>query len=604
MIRCIASQRGFTLIELSVVLVIIAIVLGGGMQIFLTYLQSTAVNATVSKMDIVEKALLDYAIANNRIPCPSSLTIAQGATNYGVEAATPGTCYGGTPAANFQAASGTVEGGIPTRTLRLTDDFMYDAWGRRLRYAVDPAYTVSNSLPASVHSLCSVTSASAITVNDASGNPRTTAGMYAIVSHGANGHGGYTSNGTVMNAGSVNANEQTNCHCNASATATTYSPTYVEKYPTIDSSNALDNFDDIVTFKEPWQIQALNYPLTAASCQTVYVAGGANANCTVQYFTTTGVYLGQFGSCGTSPGQFIMPSGIAIDKKGNLWVTDYGNDTVQEFNSSGSYISGFGCCAGGSATGDREFNEADGIAIDSSGNIWVSDKDNNRLQKFNTSGTWLMTIGGDKGDGTHTCTQCSSNTSCTCYSGTGNGQFNVIQGNPVIDSSGNIWVNDAGNGRLQEFNSSGSWLNTLFNGSGNQWQTGFVFDSGSNLWWPYFGYAVEKFNSSGSDTGIHLDEGDPGCCEGSANGRNYGGVELAIDSNGNFWITDPYNNRVQEFNSSGNWLRSIGGPPPYTCETSPSSSEPACPQGSANGQFNFQVWGGGNYIAAIAISSR
>jgi hypothetical protein len=67
---------------------------------------------------------------------------------------------------------------------------------------------------------------------------------------GANGHGAYSSNGTVLNAGSVNADKQTKCHGNSSGASTTYSPAYVEKYPTIDSANALDNFDNIVTFRD------------------------------------------------------------------------------------------------------------------------------------------------------------------------------------------------------------------------------------------------------------------------------------------------------------------------------------------------------------------
>lgn len=56
---------------------------------------------------------------------------------------------------------------------------------------------------------------------------------------------------------------------------------------------------------------------------------------------------------------------------------------------------------------------------------------------------------------------------------------------------------------------------------------------------------------------------------GSANGHFSQIGYVAIDSGGNVWVTDEANNRVQEFNSSGTWLQSIGGPSPYTCETSP-----------------------------------
>jgi prepilin-type N-terminal cleavage/methylation domain-containing protein len=584
------TQRGFTLLELSIVLVIVALVTGMAVSGTIGILSSARQFATNRRMAGIEQALVKFRTGFDRLPCPADLTIAQGSANYGVEGATPGTCIGGTPSANFSAAGATytfataAEGAVPTVTLGLPNDFMYDGWGNRFRYAVDISMTALGAFPA-----MSLTCAyGAVTVKDVNGTARSAAALYALISHGANGHGAYTQKGVTLNAGSVNANEQTNCHCNSSGAATTYAPVYVQADFSVDSGNALDNFDDLVTYKERWQMRT-DWD-TATRCPTAYVADGQN--CRVQFFTTGGGYLGQFGTCGSGAGQFNSPSGIAIDKSGNVWVTDYDNDTVQEFSSSGAYIGGFGSY--GIYAGNGTFLEAFGVAFDSSGNLWVTDKDNNRIQKFNPTGTWLMTIGGDKGDGTHTCTQCSSTTACTCYQGSGNGQFAFPQGPVVIDTSGNIWVNDAGNARVQEFNSSGSWLQTINTGAG--FQDGFGFDSSGNFWEQIGGYAVEKFNSSGTDTGVYLDKSDPSCCEGSANGLNYGNLATTVDANGNIWITDPYNNRVQEFNSSGTWLRSIGGPPPYSCETSPSSSEPACASGNANGQFNAP--------GAVAVTSR
>ena len=594
-VRITSGKKGFTLLELSIALVIIAIITGISAYMGTAVIATARLSATQQRMKAIDQALMKYRVANDRLPCPADLTIPQGGANFGIEGATPGACTGGTPSANFSAASTTytfataAEGAVPTVTLGLPNDFMVDGWGNRFRYAVDTGMTAPGAFPA-MSLGCAY---GAVTVNDANGNGRTQAAIYALISHGANGHGAYTQNGVTLNARSVNASEQTNCHCNASAAPTGYAPVYVQASSSVDSTNALDNFDDLVTYKERWQMRTDWDDATA--CKTVYVAD--SANCRVQYFTITGGYLGQFGTCGTNPGQFNMPTGIAIDQSGNVWVTDYGLDAVQKFSSSGSYISGFGCCAFGSSTGNGEFNEADGVAVDSSGNLWVTDKDNNRIQKFNTSGTWLMTIGGDKGDGSHTCTQCSSTTSCTCYSGTGNGQFTYPEGNVVIDSGGNIWAYDGGNSRVQEFNSSGSWLQTVNTGAG--FQNGFALDASGNIWASSDGYHVRKFTSTGTDTGVYMDKGDPGCCEGPANGLNYGTLAFAIDANGDIWIVDPWNNRVEEFNSSGTWLRSIGGPPPYACETSPAGSQPACAAGSSNGQFSFT-----NGFGSIAITSR
>src|SRR5579884_4112058 len=165
-------RRGFSLLELSIVLTVISLIIGGGMVTLTGYMQATQYNATVARMDEIEKALFNYAVAFNRIPCPSSLTALAGTATYGAEAANKGSCTGGTPAANFSAASGTVEGGVPTRTLRMPDAYQYDGWGNRFRYAVDPTMTAANALPIKAGGPCTA-STSAITVKDSTGASRT-----------------------------------------------------------------------------------------------------------------------------------------------------------------------------------------------------------------------------------------------------------------------------------------------------------------------------------------------------------------------------------------------------------------------------------------------
>ena len=85
-----------------------------------------------------------------------------------------------------------------------------------------------------------------------------------------------------------------------------------------------------------------------------------------------------FGSEGSNDGQLNKASNIAIDSSGNLWVSDTKNDRIQKFDSSGTYQSQFG----GKGDDEGQFKEPTGIAIDSSGNLWVSDSKNYRVQKF------------------------------------------------------------------------------------------------------------------------------------------------------------------------------------------------------------------------------
>src|SRR5258708_6404476 len=95
------TQRGFTLLEISVVLLLIGLVVGGGLVTMTGSIQALQYNKTVEKIDAIEKALLDFSIASKRIPCPASLTLTPDNANFGIEAVMPGTCHGGTPTANF-----------------------------------------------------------------------------------------------------------------------------------------------------------------------------------------------------------------------------------------------------------------------------------------------------------------------------------------------------------------------------------------------------------------------------------------------------------------------------------------------------------------------
>jgi len=85
-----------------------------------------------------------------------------------------------------------------------------------------------------------------------------------------------------------------------------------------------------------------------------------------------------FGSFGSADGQFNLPRGVAVDGSGNIYVADVGNNRIQVFNSAGTHQLSFGTL--GSA--DGQFNSPIGVAVDGSGNIYVSDTGNHRIQVF------------------------------------------------------------------------------------------------------------------------------------------------------------------------------------------------------------------------------
>jgi prepilin-type N-terminal cleavage/methylation domain-containing protein len=107
------GRKGFTLLELSVVLLIISVVMGGIMALFNQSIDKQQLQETQTKMTAIQKALLDYRLAFNRIPCPADVTQNMDATSnnyFGAEAANSGTCISGTPAANFSIAASTFTG--------------------------------------------------------------------------------------------------------------------------------------------------------------------------------------------------------------------------------------------------------------------------------------------------------------------------------------------------------------------------------------------------------------------------------------------------------------------------------------------------------------
>ena len=295
----------------------------------------------------------------------------------------------------------------------------------------------------------------------------------------------------------------------------------------------LYNFDDIVTFKEAWQMQGPQTSLSAGS-QCVYVTDSNNNR--VQVFSTSGAFVsgigagyngvgGSIGSSGPGNGKFTAPSGIALDASGNFWVTDPGNDLVQKFNGSGTWLRQFG--AWGSANG--QFHSDGGIAIDASGNIWVTDFGDDRVEKFNGSGTWLLSVGGPP---PYTCETSPAGSAPACAAGAANGQF-AGPANIAFDAAGNVYVTDISSdnttNRVQKFDSNGNYLSQF--GSA--------------------GFANGQFNTVAP-----------------------GGI--AFDVSGNILVADVNGDRIEKFNSSGSYLSQIGG-----CVSG------ACGASAANGQFSW-----------------
>ena len=99
-------SRGFSLIELSVVLVIMTALLGGGIAMTIAAIDRAAYETTRERMDAIQKALIDYVIAFGSLPCPADITAATNSSTYGVGTGTAASCDASCSAANFANDAG------------------------------------------------------------------------------------------------------------------------------------------------------------------------------------------------------------------------------------------------------------------------------------------------------------------------------------------------------------------------------------------------------------------------------------------------------------------------------------------------------------------
>jgi sugar lactone lactonase YvrE len=183
-----------------------------------------------------------------------------------------------------------------------------------------------------------------------------------------------------------------------------------------------------------------------------------------------------------------MPWGVAVDSSGNVYVADSGNQRIQKFNSSGEFITKWGTFG----SGDGQFNYPLRVAVDSSGNVYVADEGNQRIQKFTSNGTFITKWGSG---------------------GSGDGQIYSTAGVAVDPFSGNVYVVDRNNNRIQKFSTTDG-INYTF---------------------------ITKWGTEGSGDGQFAYPSD-----------------VAVDPSGNVYVSDENAHRIQKFDFAGTFITKWG----------------------------------------------
>lgn len=272
-------------------------------------------------------------------------------------------------------------------------------------------------------------------------------------------------------------------------------------------------------------------------------------------------YAEAFGSSGSGNGQLDHPADVAVDSKGNVWALDKGNNRIEEFSEKGEFVKTVGSSGG---TGGKLSAPA-GLAIDASGNLWVADTANNRIEEFNEKGEFVLLFGREvnktkvEAGGTEAeknlCTAASGNVCKAGVTGSGNGQLNAPKG-IAATTSGNLWVADTGNNRIQKFGSTGGFLNVLTgetSGLGRMKEpSAIAMGPDGSIWVADSGWnRIEQWTSA-----LALQRVCGG--EGAADGQFQRLGALDVDSQGNVWAADITGNSVQEFNESCAFIGRFG----------------------------------------------
>jgi DNA-binding beta-propeller fold protein YncE len=242
-----------------------------------------------------------------------------------------------------------------------------------------------------------------------------------------------------------------------------------------------------------------------ACAQNLFVSNGSSGG-DIQEYDASGAYLGYF------PGDVAVPTGLAFDSNGDLYVASFngcamcglGTGYIEEFDQSGNFVSIIRSAGG--------LYEPEGLAFDSAGNLYAANAGN--IVKFTFSGGVLSSNG-------------------TFFSSPDLDEPAGL----AFDRAGNLFVASSGNNAIEEFNPSG--VGTVFASSGLNAPQGLAFDSAGNLFVSNSGdNTIEKFTASGVGTvfvSTGLDSPDG----------------LAFGTNGDLYVVNSGDSTIAEFDPSG-----------------------------------------------------
>ena len=284
------------------------------------------------------------------------------------------------------------------------------------------------------------------------------------------------------------------------------------------------------------------------SAGNLYVADSSNN--TIRKITSAGVVTtlaGTAGSNGNTNGtgtaaKFNEPFAVAVDSAGNVFVADTNNNAIRKITPAGVVTTLAGGNGSGTADGTgtaAKFHEPRGIAIDSAGTLYVADYENHMVRKVTPAGVVTTLAGGAD------------------VMGNTNGQgtaarFMSLQG-IAVDSAGNVYVTEGGNRDVRKISPSGL-VTTLASGNDKFSEPrGIAIDSNGVFYVGDYGANVVRRVTSTGVVSTHAGTAPTaGSNDGTTTASLFNGPSgVAIDSNNTLYVADTLNNTIRKISADG-----------------------------------------------------
>jgi prepilin-type N-terminal cleavage/methylation domain-containing protein len=222
-IKNLQSKTAYSLIELSIVILIISILITGALSVSVSSINNAKIKTTNDRIKELYNALGNYLLVNNKLPCPADITQLKTSASYGTAATNDGACTG---TATIIISGNFAYGMFPVKSLNLPLDMAEDGFESKIGYIVDVRLTgvaPANTPAPTTGFNTGFTNGAFTTPNPpalnyptpiltVTSNPAGTATTadFALISYGANKFGSYGINSSTAAGGSTDTDEQAN----------------------------------------------------------------------------------------------------------------------------------------------------------------------------------------------------------------------------------------------------------------------------------------------------------------------------------------------------------------------------------------------------------